>query len=57
MTIVWAKLNGCIRALLARSVRTDRAVTAAEMFRLMDAVPGRSRGKRWTREELHRRSA
>jgi hypothetical protein len=36
-------------------VHTDRKATAAEMFRLMDDAPGRSRGKRWTRDELHAR--
>jgi hypothetical protein len=46
-------LNALVRDLLARTVHTDRTATAAEMFRLMDNAPGRSRGKRWTREELH----
>ena len=46
-------LNGLVRELLTRAVVTDRASLAHEMFRLMDASPGRSRGKRWTRDELH----
>jgi len=48
-------LNALVRDLLAKTVHTDRAATAAEMFRLMDDAPGRSRGKRWTRDELHAR--
>jgi hypothetical protein len=48
-------LNALVRDLLARTVHTDRQATAAEMFRLMDDAPGRSRGKRWTRDELHAR--
>lgn len=48
-------LNGLVRDLLAKTVHQDRAATAAEMFRLMDAAPGRSRGKRWTRDDLHAR--
>ena len=48
-------LNGLVRELLARTVRGARSSGAEEMFRLMDAAPGRSGGKRWTREELHAR--
>lgn len=48
-------LNALVRDLLARTVHTDRKATAAEMFRLMDDAPGRSRGKRWTRDEIHAR--
>lgn len=48
-------LNALVRDLLARTVHTDRQAIAAEMFRLMDDAPGRSRGKRWTRDELHAR--
>ena len=48
-------LNALVRDLLAKTVHTDRTATAAEMFRLMDDTPGRSRGKRWTRDELHAR--
>jgi hypothetical protein len=48
-------LNALVRDLLARTVHTDRTATAAEMFRLMDDAPGRSRGKRWTRDDLHAR--
>jgi len=46
-------LNALVRDLLAKTVHSDRTATAAEMFRLMDDAPGRSRGKRWTRDELH----
>lgn len=48
-------LNALVRDLLAKTVYSDRTATAEEMFRLMDAAPGRSRGKRWAREELHAR--
>jgi hypothetical protein len=48
-------LNALVRDLLARTVHTDRTATAAEMFRLMDNAPGRSRGRRWTRDGLHAR--
>lgn len=48
-------LNALVRNLLAKTVHSDRTATAAEMFRLMDDAPGRSRGKRWTRDELHGR--
>lgn len=48
-------LNALVRDLLAKTVHTDRTATAAEMFRLMDDAPGRSREKRWTRDELHAR--
>jgi len=48
-------LNALVRDLLAKTVHSDRTATAAEMFRLMDDAPGRSRGKRWTRDELHGR--
>ena len=48
-------LNALVRDLLARTVHSDRTATAEEMFRLMDDAPGRSRGKRWTRDDLHAR--
>jgi hypothetical protein len=48
-------LNGLVRDLLVKTVVTDRAALAREMFRLMDAAPGRSRRKSWTRDELHAR--
>lgn len=46
-------LNSLVRELLARTVLADREALAIEMFRLMDAHPGNSEGKRWTREELY----
>jgi hypothetical protein len=46
-------LNALVRDLLAKTVHSDRTALAAEMFRLMDASPGRSRGKRWTRDEIY----
>lgn len=48
-------LNALVRDLLAKAVFSDRTATAEEMFRLMDDAPGRSRGKGWTRDELHAR--
>jgi hypothetical protein len=48
-------LNALVRDLLAKTVHSDRNATAEEMFRLMDDAPGRSRRKRWTRDELHAR--
>ena len=48
-------LNALVRELLAKTVHSDRTATAEEMFRLMDDAPGRSRGKRWTRDDLHAR--
>jgi hypothetical protein len=46
-------LNSLVRDLLVRTVLADRKALASEMFRLMDAHPGNSGGKRWTREELY----
>jgi hypothetical protein len=48
-------LNGLVRELLVKTVLADRASAVREMFRLMDAHPGNSRGKRWTREDLYAR--
>ena len=48
-------LNALVRDLLARTTVTNRQAVVAEMFRLMDAYPGHSRGQRWTREDLHAR--
>lgn len=46
-------LSSLLRELLVRTVVADRQALAKEMFRLMDAHPGTSEGKRWTREELY----
>ena len=48
-------LNALIRELLVKTVVADRQAAVHEMFRLMDAYPGNSGGKRWTREDLHAR--
>ncbi len=48
-------LNALIRELLEKTVLSDREASIREMFRLMDAYPGNSRGQHWTREELHER--
>jgi plasmid stability protein len=46
-------LNALVRQLLVQTVVADGQAAAAEMFRLMDAHPGNSGGRRWTREELY----
>jgi hypothetical protein len=48
-------LNALVRELLVKTVVSDRDAAAREMFRLMDAHPGNSRKRRWTREELYAR--
>jgi hypothetical protein len=46
-------LNALVRELLQKTVLLDRKAAVNEMFRLMDAHPGNSEGKRWKREELY----
>ena len=48
-------LNALVRELLVKTVVADREAAVREMFRLMDAHPGKTRGKRWTRDELYAR--
>ena len=48
-------LNAMVRELLIKTVVADRQAAVREMFRLMDAHPGRSPRQRWTREELYAR--
>ena len=48
-------LNALVRELLVKTVVADRPAAVREMFRLMDAFPGNSRGQRWTREDLYAR--
>lgn len=48
-------LNALVRELLVKTVVADRDAAVREMFRLMDAHPGRTKGKRWTRDELYAR--
>jgi hypothetical protein len=48
-------LNALVRELLAKTVLADRPSALKEMFRLMDANPGNSRGRRWKREDLYGR--
>jgi hypothetical protein len=50
-------LNNLVRDLLRRATVEDRNRTVAEMFRLMDAHAGDSRGETWTREDLYVRTA
>jgi hypothetical protein len=46
-------LNALVRDLLVKTAVADRGAAVREMFRLMDAHPGNSRGRRWTREQLY----
>jgi hypothetical protein len=46
-------LNALVRELLVKTVLADKKAAVVEMFRLMDAHPGNSNGKRWTREDLY----
>jgi hypothetical protein len=48
-------LNALVRELLVKTVSGDREAAVREMFRLMDAHPGNSGGRGWTREELYAR--
>jgi hypothetical protein len=46
-------LDALVGDLLAKTVVADRHAAVVEMFRLMDAHPGNSQGRRWTRDELY----
>jgi len=48
-------LNALVRELLVKTVVADREAAVREMFRIMDAHPGNSRGRRWSRDELYAR--
>ena len=48
-------LNALVRELLVKTVLANRKAAVSEMFRLMDAHPGDSQGRRWTREDLYAR--
>jgi hypothetical protein len=48
-------LNALVRELLTRTVLADRQSAIREMFRLMDANPGNSKGRRWKRDDLYAR--
>ena len=48
-------LNALVRDLLVRTVVADREAAVREMFRVMDAHPGHSQGRRWTRDDLYAR--
>ncbi len=48
-------LDSVVGDLLRNATLADRKAAAAEMVRLMNKYPGRSAGKRWTREELYDR--
>jgi hypothetical protein len=45
-------LNHLVRDLVRKTAVADRRTALAEMFRLMDAHAGHSRGKTWRRDEL-----
>ncbi len=47
-------LNTLIRSLLVKTVVPSSRNWLTETFDLMDKTKGNSRGKRWTREDLHR---
>ncbi|MEI8140619.1 MAG: hypothetical protein WCI03_12220 [bacterium] len=48
-------LNGLIRRLLQQTVVREQSRGACdEFFAVADRAKGSSRGKRWSREELHR---
>ena len=47
-------LNALIRELLGKAVTSSRKDWAQELFDLMDASPGNSRGWKWNREEIQR---
>jgi hypothetical protein len=46
-------LNALVRHLLVKTVVADRQAAVTEMFRLMDAHPGNSHRKRWSRDDLY----
>ena len=48
-------LNALVRDLLLKTVAGNREAGVREMFRLMDAYPGNSRGQQWTRDDLYAR--
>lgn len=47
-------LNALIRDVLEKMVTSSREDWAQELFDLMDASPGDSRGWKWNREEIQR---
>jgi hypothetical protein len=48
-------VNAMVRDFLERAVAPDRKAGVLELLRLMKQYPVKSRGRRWTREELHER--
>jgi hypothetical protein len=46
-------VNALIRSLLEQTVKSDSAQWLDECFALMDRAGGRSKGKRWRREDLY----
>ncbi len=49
-------VNALVRPLLTNTIVAHRQTGVAEMFRLMDAHPGNSRNRGWTRESLYARA-
>ena len=46
-------VNALIRTLLEQTVQSESSQWLDECFALMDRAGGRSKGKRWKREELY----
>lgn len=46
-------VNGLIRELLEKTVRSDSAQWAEELFSLMDRAEGNSKGVPWKREDIY----
>jgi len=46
-------VNALIRSLLEQTVKSNSAQWLDECFALMDRAGGRSKGKRWRREDLY----
>jgi hypothetical protein len=46
-------LSALVRSLLTEAVARDRQSAVDEMFRLMSAYPGNSRGQEWDRDDLY----
>ena len=50
LALIIVLLTASVKAVVA-----DRTAAVREMSRLMDAHPGNSEGKRWSRDELYAR--
>ena len=45
--------DALVHELLVKTVVADREAAVREMFRLMDVHPGKTKDKRWSRDELY----